>query len=88
MLVAMAAGQRDRPHFAAIAAASAASDDEAIDRAVATPPGERMLAGEALGAAMPVTPALLAELDAQADGQMELARRRVALGLRRDLAAG
>jgi hypothetical protein len=28
-----------------------------------------------------MTPALLAEIDAQADGQIEIARRRVALGL-------
>jgi hypothetical protein len=29
----------------------------------------------------PLTPAVLAELDARADGQMEIARRRIALGL-------
>jgi hypothetical protein len=31
---------------------------------------------------LPLTPPLLAEIDARADGQMELARRRIALGLR------
>ncbi len=37
--------------------------------------------GLQMGAELPFTPALLAEIDARADGQMELARRRIALGL-------
>jgi hypothetical protein len=40
-----------------------------------------MLAGIRLGAMLPMTPVLLAEIDARADGQMELARRRIALGI-------
>jgi hypothetical protein len=72
---------KDRAHFAAIAAAEAAEEDERFERAAATPPGERVVAGMRLGAQLPITPALLAEIDARADGQMELARRRIALGL-------
>lgn len=75
---------RDRRHFEAIAAAEALSEEERIARAVATPAGERMLAGIELGAELPLTPAVLAELDARADGQMEIARRRIALALVRD----
>jgi hypothetical protein len=72
---------RDRAHFEAIAVAEAASEEERIARALATPPGERMTRGIELGVELPWTPAVLAEVDARADGQIELARRRVALGL-------
>ena len=44
--------------------------------------GERVLIGFRLGAEAPWTPAHLAELDARCDGQMELARRGITLGLR------
>lgn len=40
-----------------------------------------MILGCELGAEIAWTPAVLAEIDARADGQMELARRRIALGL-------
>lgn len=72
---------RDQAHFAAIAAAEAAEEEARFARAAATPPGERILAGARLSAVFPLTPAVLAELDARADGQMEIARRRIALGL-------
>jgi hypothetical protein len=75
------ASDRDRAHFAAIAAGQAADEDERIARALLTSPGERMILGARLAAEMPWTPAHLAEADAAADGQMELARRRVARGL-------
>lgn len=75
------ATQREHAHFAAVAAAEAAEEDERIRRAVETPPGERMRAGIEMGEELPCTPALLAEIDARADGQMEIARRRIALGL-------
>ena len=78
------ATERDRAHFEAIATAEAQSDEERIDRAAKTPPGERMLLGIDLGLQFAWTPAHLAEADAEADGQMELARRRIALGLSRD----
>jgi hypothetical protein len=55
--------------------------ESSFDRAAATSPGERILAGARLSAVFPLTPAVLAELDARADGQMEIARRRIALGL-------
>ena len=71
----------DHAHFAAIAAAETAEEDARFARAAERPPGEGMLAGIRLGAMLPMTPALLAEIDARADGQMEFARRRVALGI-------
>lgn len=71
----------DRAHFAAIAAAEKAAEDDRFARAAERPPGEGMLAGIRLGAMLPMTRTLLAEIDARADGQMELARRRVALGI-------
>ncbi len=76
------ASERDLAHFAAIAAAEAAEEEERFARAARTPPGDRMLAGIRMDAQLPMTPAILAEIDARADGQMELARRRVALGIR------
>lgn len=76
-----AASPRDLAHFAAIAAAEAVSEEERIARAVSTPPGERMVLGIELGTAFPWTPAVFAEIDARTDGQAELARRRIALGL-------
>jgi hypothetical protein len=72
---------RDRAHFDAIAAAEAMTEEERLARALETPPGERMIRGIELGAEIAWTPAILAEIDAQADGQIELARRRLALGL-------
>jgi hypothetical protein len=77
------ASRGDFAHFAAIAAAEAETEEQRFAAAARTPPGERMLAGLRLGAQLPMTPALLAEIDARADGQMELARRRIALGLAR-----
>lgn len=68
----------ERAHFEAIAVAEAESERESYERAAVTPPGERILAGARLGALVHWTPELLAEADARADGQMELARRRVA----------
>jgi hypothetical protein len=73
------ASPRDFAHFAAIAAAEAESEEQRFARAARLPPGERMLVGLRLGAELPMTPAVLAEIDARADGQMELARRRLAL---------
>jgi hypothetical protein len=72
---------RDHAHFAAIAAAETAEEEARFARAATTPPGERMLAGARLSAVFPLTPAVLAELDARVDGEMEIARRRIALGL-------
>ncbi len=77
------ASARDRAHFAAVAAAEAEFEEQRYVRAAGVPPGERMLAGLRLGAELPMTPALLAEIDARADGQMELARRRIVLALTR-----
>jgi len=71
----------ERGHFAAIAEGERRSAEERIEQALATDPGERVLEGLRLGAAAPWTPAHLAELDARTDGQMELARRRIARGL-------
>lgn len=71
----------DRAHFAAIAEGERRSEEERIERAIATPPGERILEGFRLAGESPWTPAHLAELDARTDDQMELARRRIALGL-------
>jgi hypothetical protein len=71
---------RDRAHLAAIAAGERLSETERIERALATTPGERILEGFRLGAEAPWTAAHLAELDARTDGEMELARRRIALG--------
>lgn len=73
--------ERERRHFAAIAAAERQSEKARIDEALRTPAGERILDGLRLGRAAVLTSAHLAEIDAQADGQMELARRRMALGL-------
>ena len=75
--------RRDFAHFAAIATTEAETEEQRFAHAARTPPGERILTGLRLGAALPLTPALLAEIDARADGQMELARRRMALGLAR-----
>jgi hypothetical protein len=72
---------RDHAHLAAVAAGEWQSEEERIERALATPPGERILEGFRLGAEAPWTPAHLAELDARTDDEMELARRRIALGL-------
>jgi hypothetical protein len=77
-----AATHRDLAHFAVIAAAKAAEEEERLARASRTPPGERILMGMKLGAELVLTPAVVADMDARADGQMELARRRLALGLR------
>lgn len=71
----------ERRHFAAIAEGEDRSAEERIDRALTTPPGDRILEGLRLGAEAPWTPAHLAELDARTDDQMELARRRIAMGL-------
>ncbi len=75
------ATSRDREHFA-IAAGERAGEEERIDRALRLSPGERILLGFRLAAASPWTPAHAAEADARTDGEMELARRRIALGLR------
>ena len=75
------ASRRDFAHFSAIAAAEAETEEQRFAHAARTPPGEGILTGLRLGAALPMTPALLAEIDARADGQMEIARRRIALGL-------
>ena len=75
------ASARDRRHFEAIAAGEARAEEDRIEQALRTPAGERMLTGFRLGAEAPWTAAHLAELDARSDGQMELARRRIALGL-------
>ena len=66
---------RDEP--AEPEAAQAAEEEARFARAARTPPGERILTGMKLGANFPLTPPLLAEMDARADGQMELARRRI-----------
>jgi len=75
------AGPRDLAHFAAVAAAEAAEENERFAQAERMGPGERILRGMRLAGMLPLTPSLLAEMDARADGQMELARRRIALGL-------
>ncbi len=72
---------KDRAHFALIAAVAAEEEDERITRALSVPPGVRMMIGWELGRQCTLTPAHLAEIDAQADGQMELARRRIAMNL-------
>ncbi len=72
----------DWRHFEVIGEAERQSELERIDAAIATPPGERILLGLRLGMRAPCSPAHLAEQDARADGQMELARRSLALGLR------
>jgi len=77
------ASPRDFAHFAAIGSAEAETEEQRFIHAARTPPGERLLTGLRLGAELPITPVLLAEIDARADGQMELARRRIALGLAR-----
>ncbi len=71
----------EHAHFVAIAEGERESEQERIDRALGTTPGERVLEGARLAAESPWTPAHLAELDARTDEQMELARRRIALGL-------
>lgn len=75
------ASDQERRHFEAIAAAERESEAQRVARAAETPPGERILLGAELSAGLRWTPAFLAELDARTDGQMELARRRVALSL-------
>ena len=75
------ATQADWDHFAAIAEAEAESERDAFAEAARTPPGERILEGARLGALVTWTPAHLAEIDARVDGEMELARRRVARSL-------
>jgi len=72
---------RDLAHFAAVGAAEVAEEAERFARAGRTAPGERIVAGMRMGSALPLTPEMLAEIDARADGQMEIARRRLALGL-------
>lgn len=72
------ARKADRAHFVAIGAAEEQSEAERIEAALRTPPAERMRRGFELADAMPLSPAQLAEIDAMADGQIELARRRVA----------
>lgn len=74
----------DIAHFEAIAAGEAAAEEERTERALGLPPGERILIGFELGLEAPWTGAHLADADARADGQMELARRRIALGLGRE----
>ncbi|GIW41436.1 MAG: hypothetical protein KatS3mg076_2013 [Candidatus Binatia bacterium] len=71
----------DFAHFRAIAQAEAESEADRIGRAARSDPGQRLLEGFRLGRLSLWTPAVLAEMDARADGQVELARRRVALGL-------
>lgn len=78
---ARAATARDRAHFDAIAQAEAQSERDRIEEALRTSPLDRMRAAVELEVAAMWTPAHLAEVDARADGQMELARRRIALGL-------
>lgn len=75
------ATSQDRAHLAAIAAGERQSEADRVERALRVPPGERILEGFRLGAETAWTPAHLAELDARTDGEMELARRRIALGL-------
>jgi|JRYF01.1.fsa_nt_gb hypothetical protein len=75
------ASPRDLAHFAAVGRAEVETEEERFAEAATTPAGERMLTGLKLGSRIPLTPAVLAEMDACADGQMELARRRVALGI-------
>jgi hypothetical protein len=75
------ASARDRRHFEAVAEGEGRTEEERIERALRTAAGERVLEGLRLAAEAPWTPAHLAELDARTDEQMELARRRIALGL-------
>jgi hypothetical protein len=72
---------RHRAHFAAIARGEAAAEEERFERAARVSPGERILEGARLARDAVWTPAHLAQVDADADGQMELARRRIAMGL-------
>jgi hypothetical protein len=72
---------RDRAHFAAIAEGEALAEEERIALAAGCSPGELIQRGIDVSAETPWSPAHLAELDAVTDGQMELARRRIALGL-------
>jgi len=77
----MRASASDREHFEEIARATEAQETDSYARAAACPPGAGMLVGLRLGLLLPKSPAIMAEDDARADGQMELARRRLALGL-------
>ena len=67
-------------HFQAIAEAESSISEERISEALRTPPGERILAGFAMGALVKWTPEVLAQVDADVDGEAELARRWLALG--------
>lgn len=67
--------------MAAVARGLAEDENERIDQALRLSPGERMLLGLKLGGEAPWSAAHLAEVDARADGQMEIARRRIAMGL-------
>lgn len=74
----------DIAHFNAISIAMDADERERTERADNMSPGDRILMGVKMGRETPWTGAHLAEIDARADGQMELARRRIALGIVRE----
>ena len=69
-----------RDHFRVIAAAEELSTSERIEDALRRAPGERILAGLEMGALVPWSAELLAQIDADSDGQMGIARRWIALG--------
>ncbi len=71
----MAVDKRALGHFRAIAEAMAAKSREDCLEAVASSPAERVRTGFLLGD-VPRTPAIEAELDARARGQIGLALRR------------
>lgn len=65
---------RDRAHFARIAAAKQAEADERLDEALARHPVERMIEGLEMGYAAPTDPETERMLDERALGQAELGR--------------
>jgi len=69
------AGDRDRAHFATIAQAMAEEKTAQIQRAAENSPGQNLLEGLALARAFPTPPAMRADDDRRAAGQLELARR-------------
>ncbi len=72
---------KSQQHFAAIAATERDSERQRIQQATQMTPEERILAGLELARSVHWTKAHWAELDRQTDGQLELARRRIALNL-------
>lgn len=80
-------GERERKHFEAVARAMSEDEGSRIDAAMSMTALERVELGLRLGAAMPTSDAIEAELDRRALGQAEihlrlqrLAREKLRLG--------